>query len=317
MPVLTLASIAADLEAVETAARGRGSLACDHLATRLTTIRGDLQRIAALSAPAEAQPVEWSTVKPSRPGVYGVRGFNMCREPEDQFEAIVSVRLHEGDLICNLHEYTSEEDFDRWTRVDDCSDGFEWCEFVPAHPPPSAPVGVEGLARGVAEWVIASLGDLTDDYANMSTRDVVLALLDNIEHAPALAQQPSADGGFTAADMMDARQEGRKEAQQPAAVDEAQGYYLACFKDRRYDPVLWWGPNNAGYTPDLEQAGVYTKLTPGYHDSEDTVPVPVSFISQLRVRRIIDTGDTLNQMFWSAETLRAALAAQQGGATDA
>lgn len=102
--------------------------------------------------------------------------------------------------------------------------------------------------------------------------------------------------------------------QQPADVVEAQGYYLACFKDRRYDPVLWWGPNNAGYTPDLEQAGVYTKLTPGYHDSEDTVPVPVSFISQLRVRRIIDTGDTLNQMFWSAETLRAALAAQQGGA---
>src|SRR5690606_5900435 len=36
-----------------------------------------------------------------------------------------------------------------------------------------------------------------------------------------LAQQPAADGGFTAADMMDARQEGRKEAQQPAAVDEA------------------------------------------------------------------------------------------------
>ena len=59
----------------------------------------------------------------------------MCRDPEDQFEAIVSVRLHEGDLICNLHEYTSEEDFDRWARVDDCSDGFEWCEFVPAQQP--------------------------------------------------------------------------------------------------------------------------------------------------------------------------------------
>lgn len=35
------------------------------------------------------------------------------------------------------------------------------------------------------------------------------------------AQQPASDGGFTAADMMDARQEGRKEAQQPAAVDGA------------------------------------------------------------------------------------------------
>jgi len=67
--------------------------------------------------------------------------------------------------------------------------------------------------------------------------------------------------------------------------------------------------DNCGYTPDLNQAGVYTELKPGYHDSEDTVPVPVSFIRELRVRRVIDPGDSLNSAFHSAKSLRALLAA--------
>ena len=40
------------------------------------------------------------------------------------------------------------------------------------------------------------------------------------QHAEA---QPASDGGFTAADMMDARQEGRKEAQQPTACVACEG----------------------------------------------------------------------------------------------
>ncbi|HEY0862137.1 MAG TPA: hypothetical protein VGE19_14655 [Pseudoxanthomonas sp.] len=85
------------------------------------------------------------------------------------------------------------------------------------------------------------------------------------------------------------------------------GYYLACFKHKSACGVLWWMPGNCGYTPDLEQAGVYFELKPGYHDSEHTVPVPVSFINRLRVRRTVDPGDSLNQMFWSAAKLREAL----------
>ena len=50
----TLASITAELEAVETAARGRGSLTCDHLAGRIANIRGELQQIAQPQPPAEA-----------------------------------------------------------------------------------------------------------------------------------------------------------------------------------------------------------------------------------------------------------------------
>jgi hypothetical protein len=92
----------------------------------------------------------------------------------------------------------------------------------------------------------------------------------------------------------------------PSGVD---GYYLACFNHGRPNGLIqWWMPNNAGYTPDLAQAGIYTDLTPGYHDSEDTVPVPVEFIYRLRVRRVVDVGDTLNGAFHSAKALRAALA---------
>lgn len=104
--------------------------------------------------------------------------------------------------------------------------------------------------------------------------------------------------------------------QQPAGVDEApKGYYLASFKHRQPNAILWWGPDNKGYTPDLAQAGIYTHLSPGYHDSEHTVPVPVEFVQRLRVRHVVDPGDQANTIFWTAEKLRDALAAtQQGGA---
>lgn len=89
------------------------------------------------------------------------------------------------------------------------------------------------------------------------------------------------------------------------------GYYLASFKHKDNGAVLWWGPGDAGYTPDLATAGVYTELTHGYHDSEYTVPVPVGFIKGLRVRQVIDTGDSLNRAFWSPTALREAIAAMQ------
>ena len=101
------------------------------------------------------------------------------------------------------------------------------------------------------------------------------------------------------------------DAPQPAASTQGlrAGYYLASFKrshDRGY--VTWWMANDAGYTSDLNQAGIYTELKPGYHDSEYTVPVPVSFIDRLRVRRMVDVGDSDNRALWTAKDLRAALA---------
>jgi len=98
----------------------------------------------------------------------------------------------------------------------------------------------------------------------------------------------------------------------PQDASAGDGFYIATFKHKdNSGAVTWWGPNDAGYTPDLATAGIYTEITPGYHENEYTVPVPVSFIKMLRVREVVDPGDSLNKAFWSANHLRCALAALQ------
>lgn len=54
----TIASIIADVEATERVARGRGSPACDHLAGRLASIRGELQQIAEPQPGADAHAAQ-------------------------------------------------------------------------------------------------------------------------------------------------------------------------------------------------------------------------------------------------------------------
>ncbi len=99
----------------------------------------------------------------------------------------------------------------------------------------------------------------------------------------------------------------RRTAPTPASVPD--GFYLASFKHKdRGDAMMWWGPDNAGYTTDIEQAGIYTEIAPGYHDSDHTVPVPVSFLDGCRIRRTLDPDDSKNRAFWSAADLRAAIA---------
>lgn len=95
----------------------------------------------------------------------------------------------------------------------------------------------------------------------------------------------------------------------PAPTQSDDGYYIACFKGGPRGYVVWWGPNDRGYTNDLGAAGVYANPVAGYHDrDDDNVPVPVAFARRLAARRMVDTGDSGNECMWSAATLRAALA---------
>ena len=109
--------------------------------------RAALHAIKANASPVAAQAVtdgpHWTHNKPDSSGVYGVRGFDVGVDPEDQYEAVVSVREYEGELICNLHERTSDSEFQDWSRVSDMSDRFEWCKFDFAHPN-AAPCDAQG-----------------------------------------------------------------------------------------------------------------------------------------------------------------------------
>src|SRR5690606_13182035 len=58
--------------------------------------------------------------------------------------------------VCNLHESTSEDDFDNWMLVSDISDKFEWCEFTAAPPPAAARGDVRGLPAG---WTVEVDGE--------------------------------------------------------------------------------------------------------------------------------------------------------------
>lgn len=87
-------------------------------------------------------------------------------------------------------------------------------------------------------------------------------------------------------------------------------FYLAAFHHESPGAVLWWRPDERGYTPDLEQAGVYTyRQAARLNHGDVAIPVPAAMVDGLRVRRIVDPGDSTNMMFHSARVLRAHLSA--------
>lgn len=96
-------------------------------------------------------------------------------------------------------------------------------------------------------------------------------------------------------------------AQAEQAADA--GVYLVSFAHRSTGFVQFWRSENAGYTPYVDEAGVYRRadLKPGYHDGPDVVPVPVHIVQALSLR-CIDRGRASASIFSSPEALRAALA---------
>lgn len=73
----------------------------------------------------------WTQRKPEKPGIYQVRGFDLCKPEHKQSIATITVAksLYREDkkaLVCNLHESTSDSNHESWWRVEDLSDEFQW-----------------------------------------------------------------------------------------------------------------------------------------------------------------------------------------------
>lgn len=69
-------------------------------------------------------------------------------------------------------------------------------------------------------------------------------------------------------------------------------YYLLSLKwSKREDLYVWWGPNDSGYTTDINQAGVYTEeqinSRKNYYSNTSTMPVPVELIEQSTKRIVV------------------------------
>ena len=90
------------------------------------------------AAQHQGEPVAWSCDKPSTPGAYWIRGFNLSGNADQS--ALVHVVLDEGEqvLMVNLHQSTTETDIGYWYEVDVINQEFEWCGPLYAEQP--APV---------------------------------------------------------------------------------------------------------------------------------------------------------------------------------
>ncbi len=102
--------------------------------------RGDaLAKVAALEAEnAELRKRvcvldEWTREKPTVPGAYWVRGNGLP-------DALVVVKYDEGELWCNLHMSTTEQNFGYGFTIEQLDDRFEWLGPLAAAPAP-----VEGV----------------------------------------------------------------------------------------------------------------------------------------------------------------------------
>lgn len=63
---------------------------------------------------------------------------------------------------------------------------------------------------------------------------------------------------------------------------ENQYYILSLKHTDKTDKVIYlWRPNNQGYCDNLSDAGVYTEIKKGYHDSEGQLPITFEQASKI------------------------------------
>lgn len=65
----------------------------------------------------------WTRQKPRTSGVYAITGWDLSVPASI---AVIEVRKHAGEWMCNLHCETSEPRLARWKRIDELSDRFLW-----------------------------------------------------------------------------------------------------------------------------------------------------------------------------------------------
>jgi hypothetical protein len=85
-------------------------------------------------------------------------------------------------------------------------------------------------------------------------------------------------------------------------------YYLLSLKWSKGNHYVWWGPNNNGYTHDLNKAGIYTEeqinAKKDYYCNTSTMPVPVELIEQAQTQKVA-VADSFNyELFGIAEHLK-------------
>ncbi|GEM_PF-5837653 len=146
---------------------------------------------AESTQPAAAQEaVAWSKTKPTVEGAYYVRGFNLFQPA--QYEALVQVRTHHFDgepapeLVCNIHESTSNEDMDDWSPMVEMSDDFEWLGPLHGAPVAASPV-VAYMIDGRVEQGLTFDKAAAESMANMNCGTVrPLVFADNTPAAPGI-----------------------------------------------------------------------------------------------------------------------------------
>ncbi|MFJ7950368.1 hypothetical protein ACIQZG_02450 [Lysinibacillus sp. NPDC096418] len=91
----------------------------------------------------------------------------------------------------------------------------------------------------------------------------------------------------------------------------SQQYYLLSIKySNGKNTVTWWGPNNSGYTDDIEKAGIYSEeqiqKQSFYYSNKGVMPVPVEKV-QAATKRVVVLNETENtKLFGIHEHLKTA-----------
>ncbi|MED0649776.1 hypothetical protein P9246_15805 [Aeribacillus pallidus] len=87
-------------------------------------------------------------------------------------------------------------------------------------------------------------------------------------------------------------------------------YYLLSLKWSKDSHFVWWGPNNNGYTHDLNKAGVYTEETINsnlpYYSNTSTMPVPVELARKGHLQTVAVADSDNYRLFGIAEHLKTA-----------